>query len=162
MKYFTLDIFLVVTPTFLECPLRFKEQLHRSTVEISRLHHAHCTQALPSLPLNIHCLTPLNPRVKLIILGVAICFQKVILNGVKSAPHCLTWNLILRDHQRGSVYGEEVNLVALWRCDNFWLVFRKEQSGPYLNLILGINDIGQRLARSKSTIDGEAIKYKKS
>lgn len=88
--------------------------------------------------LNIHCLVPLNPRVKLIIFGVAICFQKVILNGVKSAPPCLTRNLIPRDHQRGSIYGGEINSVALWRRYNFWLVSGKAQSDliePYLNLI---------------------------
>lgn len=91
-----------------------------------------------SASLNIHCLAPLNPRVKLIIPGVAICFQKVILNGVKSAPHCLTRNLIPGDHQRGTIYEEEINLAALWCRYNFWLVLGKAQSdliGPHLNLI---------------------------
>lgn len=126
--------FYLSLPRNTEYPLRLKEQLYRSSEEISRPHHAHCALS----PLNIHCLAPLNPRVKLIIFGVAICFQKVILNGVKSAPPCLTRNLIPRDHQRGSIYGGEINSPALWRRYNFWLVSGKAQSdliGPHLNLI---------------------------
>lgn len=110
-----------------------------SFIDLPRRYLVFATHILCSLAsLNIHCLTPLNPRVKLIIPDMAICFQKVILNGVKSAPHCLTRNLIPGDHQRGTIYEEEINLAALWCRYNFWLVLGKAQSdliGPYLNLI---------------------------